>query len=767
MRCLLGLLLCLTGGTVGLHAEEKPRPELEALVASERAFAKMSVDQGIKAAFLANLAEDAILFRPRVVNGPEFYRQMPETTAVLEWEPVFADISASGDLGYTTGPWKLRPKPGAPPTKFGHYVSLWRKQPDGRFKVILDVGIPHASIPSPALTYAPASGPSRGTATQLVTLEEKFFNDNPFADPKSFPDLYRVLAAPEARVYREGQPPRHGEAGRKLWEQSTPQLASWDMTKVVMAGSGDLAYAYGQVCIRGQKSAVASYLRIWRYRGGDWKIVLDLENRVPVQEKPGSHPLAFTVRTRGAAVAEKQPTWQPSATALIVCDVWDKHWCPAASARVDELVPRMNKVIEEARKKGVLIIHAPSECMKFYEGSPQRKLAQTAPKAANQPKDIAKWLTRLPEEPKLPIDDSDNGCDCDPAPKPHQAWTRQHSGIRIADGDAVSDSGVEIWNLLEQRGIRNVMILGVHTNMCVLGRPFGLRQMARNGKNVVLVRDLTDAMYNPKMPPHVSHRRGTEMVIEHIERHVCGTIHSADILGERQQPHVVFVIGEGEYQTEKTLPEFARKELQPYGIRCTFVHADAKNPNDFPGLEVIKHADLVFLSVRRRSLSDKQLGLLRDYLAAGKPLIGIRTASHAFDPKPPGPGGSWATFDLDVLGGKYLGHYGSKPPQPPVITVVESAKDHPILRGILPQGFKAPSHLYKNRDLTATATPLLIGHLEGQAVREPVAWTNTYKGGRIFYTSLGSPADFEIVAFRTLLRNAVLWALDRPVPEPK
>ncbi len=99
------------------------------------------------------------------------------------------------------------------------------------------------------------------------------------------------------------------------------------------------------------------------------------------------------------------------------------------------------------------------------------------------------------------------------------------------DKDAISDSGVEIWNLLEARGIQNVILMGVHVNMCVAGRPFGLRQMAKNGKHVVLMRDMTDSMYNPARWPYVDHFRGTELFIEHIEKHICPTITSDQIIG--------------------------------------------------------------------------------------------------------------------------------------------------------------------------------------------------------------------------------------------
>src|SRR5262249_25677252 len=155
-----------------------------------------------------------------------------------------------------------------------------------------------------------------------------------------------------------------------------------------------------------------------------------------------------------------------------------------------------------------------------------------------------------------------------------RAWKRQHPAIMIAEGDAVSDQGLEIWNLLEARGITNVMLMGVHTNMCVVGRPFGLRQMAKNGKNVVLVRDLTDAMYNPARAPFVSHRRGTELIIEHIEKCICPSIMSEDICHHPPASRIVFVIGEDEYRTNESLPKFAKEELEKRNCRCEFIYAD-------------------------------------------------------------------------------------------------------------------------------------------------------------------------------------------------
>jgi hypothetical protein len=134
------------------------------------------------------------------------------------------------------------------------------------------------------------------------------------------------------------------------------------------------------------------------------------------------------------------------------------------------------------------------------------------------------------KEPPLPIDDSDQGCDGCPDCKPNRAWSRQHPAIEIAEGDAITDSA-EAFYLMRQRGITNVIVMGVHVNMCVLGRPFSIRQMVAQGQNVVLMRDLTDAMYNHRARPYVSHFRGTELVVEHIEKYWCPSITSADFLG--------------------------------------------------------------------------------------------------------------------------------------------------------------------------------------------------------------------------------------------
>ena len=221
--------------------------------------------------------------------------------------------------------------------------------------------------------------------------------------------------------------------------------------------------------------------------------------------------------------------WKPEETAIIICDMWDKHWCEGATRRVAEMAPRMNEVIDKARRNGISIIHAPSGTMDFYKDYPQRSKMATTPHDSTSDF-IKNWYYLNPErESVLPIDDRDGGCDTNPEPENVVVWTRQIQDIEISHEDGISDSGKEINNYMIARGIKNVILMGVHINMCVLGRPFGIRAQVAQGRNVVVVRDLTDSMYNPEMPPYISHEEGTVLVIHHIEKFWCPSIDSNGI----------------------------------------------------------------------------------------------------------------------------------------------------------------------------------------------------------------------------------------------
>jgi nicotinamidase-related amidase len=241
---------------------------------------------------------------------------------------------------------------------------------------------------------------------------------------------------------------------------------------------------------------------------------------------PEDETIQVSLRQHAVVMSEQ---WKPSETAIIICDMWNRHWCDSATARVAKMAPVMNDVLTAARNKGVAIVHAPSDCMAFYKSYPQRQAAATY-----KDKRIAALAQgdELPSEAgaEWPVDQSDGGCDGDGIVN-DPVWTRQHKALIIADHDFISDSGEEIGAYFEQKGIKNVILMGVHTNMCIVNRSFGLRAMTRLDMNVVLMRDMTDLMYNPSMYPYVDHFEGLDLIIEYIEAYICPTIVSTDLTG--------------------------------------------------------------------------------------------------------------------------------------------------------------------------------------------------------------------------------------------
>jgi type 1 glutamine amidotransferase/nicotinamidase-related amidase len=475
-------------------------------------------------------------------------------------------------------------------------------------------------------------------------------------------------------------------------------------------------------------------------------------------------------------------TWKANQTAVIVCDMWDLHHCLNATKRGAELAPRMDDLLKEARKRGAIIIHAPSSCTKFYADHPARKRAQSIERSKNLPDKIATWCYQIPEEEQgvYPIDQTDGGEDDDleehaawakklkeMGRNPRAPWIRQTALLEIdKDHDFISDNGEEIWSILEQHKRQNILLVGVHTNMCVLGRPFGLRQMAKNGKNVALVRDMTDTMYNPLRKPFVSHFTGTDLIVEHIEKWVCPTITSDQILGGKphvfkhdKRPHLVVLCAEQEYETNQTLPKFAAEHLG-HDFKVTFVHEDAEERNALPGVEVLNDADVLLVSVRRRVLPADQMQSLRKFIESGKPVLGIRTASHAFSlrrKKPPADLVAWEKFDQEIFGGNYSNHHGKGPAV--TATKPEKVRSPEILKGVDVSKIKSSGSLYVVSPIAKTAHAVLIGSIPGKD-SEPIAWTNKGKfGNRVFYTSLGHVSDFANPEFNKLLKNALLWAV--------
>jgi len=501
--------------------------------------------------------------------------------------------------------------------------------------------------------------------------------------------------------------------------------------------------------------------------------------------------------------------WIPAETAIIICDMWDKHWCDDASARVAEMAPVMNNVLAIARAKGVKIVHAPSDCLGFYANYPGRKEAM---KYKDQKIALLANGGKLPSEANAPwpVDQSDEGCE-NAGCKPHKAWTKQIESLTITDQDLISDSGAEIGAYFKKKGIKNVILMGVHTNMCVIGRSFGLRAMTRMGMNVVLMRDMTDLMYNSKMPPFVNHFTGLDLIVDYIETYVCPTIVSSDFTGKKQfrfkgdtRPRIAFLTAESEYRANQRLPEFAHELALKKNIHCDFalgipIMNDAKKDADakvkaeyaaygmpvdtdgktFPptrhnleNLQILEDADMAVFFIRRRALEPEKMQLIKNFIASGKPVLGIRTASHAFDAKGnvPRSGGNivaasenasgmlaqWPEFDQQVWGGNYKGHYGHLNTGTDVF-VCPGMEGHPLLKGVEPK-FNSPNWLYQNRPLRSdNVRVLLLGSNPG-VPDEPVAWIN---GKNVIYTSLGHWDDWKIASFRNLMFNAVDYLLNQ------
>jgi ketosteroid isomerase-like protein len=305
-----------------------PSPDVARLIANEGAFARLSARQGMRAAFLAYMADDAVIFRPGPVPARAFVEARPSPNIELLWAPAAAAVAASGDLGYTTGPYEVRgTDAGHPLEGQGFFVTIWRKQADGSWKFALDQGVETPPLPAAdaavvaavqagALDAAggktggaeagakgseapggggagasPAGGaPSAASPEAVLAADREFAGDAVAHGARA---AYMGALAPDARLYRDDAAPVLGREaiGRAL--AAGPQVASsWQPTAGGISAAGDLGYTYGNTALMGpgaprrvQQAAV--YLRIWqREKGGRFKIVLDLVKPLPPPPVP-------------------------------------------------------------------------------------------------------------------------------------------------------------------------------------------------------------------------------------------------------------------------------------------------------------------------------------------------------------------------------------------------------------------------------------------------------------------------------------------------
>ena len=288
----LPLALCLF---LGCTAEPLPDTgeALAALVEAERAFAQTSVEEGMRHAFLDFLADDAIIFRPTPTNGQQWFADRPESPGTLDWQPVFADVADTGDLGYTTGPYSFSDSTGMP-LAHGHYVSVWRLQPDSTWRVEIDAGINHPPPETPAPDrVAFPSDSMRADALSKLYRESARVNllktDRDLAEASAAQGsvaAFSAVLADSIRVYRDGVFPQIGKRALEAVLARDAGVLTWVPIDAEVSQAGDMGYTYGLATFRAAATDTtttsSSYLRIWkRAPEGAWTLVLDLASPVP------------------------------------------------------------------------------------------------------------------------------------------------------------------------------------------------------------------------------------------------------------------------------------------------------------------------------------------------------------------------------------------------------------------------------------------------------------------------------------------------------
>jgi ketosteroid isomerase-like protein len=258
---------------------------VRAMVDAEKKFYETGQAKGTRAAFLEWLADDAIVFRPGPVNGKEAWGKRPEIGLDLVWEPTFAAIARSGDFGYDTGPAKWRADKKEPNfTGYGHFISIWKKQKDGTWKVALDCGIENPEPPgkTETLRMVVPEGPGKGEHHFWAGAMKNFHE---IAQDDSTRAILE-FAALEIRIYRDGHFPAVGrEAANSLLKEVNGKT-TYGPFAGASSSSRDLAYNYGKyTTVRAEITEQGHYLQIWQIdASGAWKLALDWQQPLPLQK---------------------------------------------------------------------------------------------------------------------------------------------------------------------------------------------------------------------------------------------------------------------------------------------------------------------------------------------------------------------------------------------------------------------------------------------------------------------------------------------------
>jgi ketosteroid isomerase-like protein len=309
MKTTFCLTLCiLMAGYIATAQQGEPTSALETVVQTERSFARMSAERGIRESFLAYIAEDGLLFRPGAINGKKWMLEHPippsQKRPLLSWRPAFADVAAAGDLGYTFGPWEFKDDiADEKPVGYGHFVTVWKKQADGTWKFAVDLGIRHAAPKDPKVDWQlPANDKIKSwkaagktdlnlARTGLLSRDREFLKASSADGPVN---AYASHSAPELRLFREDNYPFEGLTASTqalAAKISDGHLLSWQPLSADVSQSEDLGYTHGTYSATSKQQPEkiierGSYVRIWKRQNGVWKIVLDVTNAWPPTNQP-------------------------------------------------------------------------------------------------------------------------------------------------------------------------------------------------------------------------------------------------------------------------------------------------------------------------------------------------------------------------------------------------------------------------------------------------------------------------------------------------
>ena len=301
MKFVLGVIAILfTLASVSFAQEPKQKTPLQQMVLTEQSFSKTAEVKNTRDAFMEFIADDGLLFRPGAVNGKKWMNEHPAPPPpdgkrpLLAWQPAFAGMAAAGDLGFTTGPWEAKGDiKDAKPVGYGHFVTLWKKQSDGNWRFVVDLGIQHPDSGGPLTIWDVKDTDSSknfktvdvASATEVLLQRDRAYGDE--VSKSSLASSFHAFASKDTRLYLPDHQPYIGRDLSEKALESRKGAVKYQPIGGDVSKSDDLGYTHGTYeradPVDPTKVEKGSYVRIWKKHGNAWQIVLDVTNPHPAK----------------------------------------------------------------------------------------------------------------------------------------------------------------------------------------------------------------------------------------------------------------------------------------------------------------------------------------------------------------------------------------------------------------------------------------------------------------------------------------------------